>query len=52
LDIRYSVATLHRQGNHVLGREQNISIATAKARIAVLLAKRLELLPSKITLGV
>jgi hypothetical protein len=36
----------------VVGREQNISIATAKAHIAVLLAKRLELLPSEIALGI
>ena len=52
LDVRYSVATSHRQGKHVVGREQNISIATAKAHIAALLAKLLERLASEITLGV
>jgi hypothetical protein len=51
-DVRYSVATSHRQGHHVVGREQNISIAAAKGHIAVLLAKRFELLASEITLSV
>lgn len=47
-----AVATSQRQRNGVVLGEERISIATAQAHVAVLLAKRLEVLGRKGTLGI
>jgi hypothetical protein len=52
LDVRYVVAAPQGQGNAVVRGEERISIATAKAHVAVLLEKSLELIGCKVALGI
>lgn len=52
LDVRYALAASQGQGNDLVRGEERISIATTQAHVAVLLAKSLEVLDSKIALRV